>query len=129
MPRVPRDTLHKLRRQAALQLHERRTGEQVYELLPYQDGYGFGLLPQPAPGDLFFDIEGDPYIGDKGLEYLFGVGWLADDGSEAFRPFWAHDREQERRSFEAADRLLHATGWRSTRAATSTTTPPTRSRR
>jgi uncharacterized protein len=92
VPRVPRETLHKLRRQAALQLYERQTGEQVYELLPYQDGYGFAQLPEPAPGDLFFDIEGDPYIGDKGLEYLFGVGWLADDGGEAFTPFWAHDR-------------------------------------
>ena len=60
-----------------------RTGEQVYELLPYQDGYGFGLLPEPASGDLFFDIEGDPYIGDKGLEYLFGVGWLDEYGSGA----------------------------------------------
>jgi predicted RecB family nuclease len=98
--RVPRETLHKLRRQAALQLYERRTGEQVYELLPYQDGYGFGQLPQPALGDLFFDIEGDPYIGDKGLEYLFGVGWLAQDGSEAFRPFWAHDRDEERVKFQ-----------------------------
>jgi predicted RecB family nuclease len=98
--RVPRETLHKLRRQAALQLYERQTGEQVYELLPYQDGYGFAQLPEPAPGDLFFDIEGDPYIGDKGLEYLFGVGWLADDGSEAFTPFWAHDRAQERVAFE-----------------------------
>jgi predicted RecB family nuclease len=101
VPRVPRDTLHKLRRQAALQLYERQTGDQVYELLPYQDGYGFGQLPKPAPGDLFFDIEGDPYIGDKGLEYLFGVGWLADDGSEAFRPFWAHTRQEERIAFEA----------------------------
>jgi predicted RecB family nuclease len=54
VPRVPRETLHKLRRQAALQLYERQTGEQVYELLPYQDGYGFAQLPEPAPGDLFF---------------------------------------------------------------------------
>jgi predicted RecB family nuclease len=100
VPRVPRDTLAKLRRQAALQLHERTTGEQVYELLPYQEGYGFGLLPAPAAGDLFFDIEGDPYIGDKGLEYLFGVGWLDEHGAEQFRAFWAHDREEERRSFE-----------------------------
>ena len=83
------------------QLYERQTGNQVYELLPYQDGYGFGQLPTPAPGDLFFDIEGDPYIGDKGLEYLFGVGWLADEGSEAFTPFWAHTRQQERAAFEA----------------------------
>ena len=25
------------------------------------------------PGDLFFDIEGDPYAFDDGLDYLFGV--------------------------------------------------------
>ena len=127
---MPRDTLHKLRRQAALQLvRAPAPASRSTSCLPYQDGYGFGLLPQPAPGDLFFDIEGDPYIGDKGLEYLFGVGWLADDGSEAFQPFWAHDRAQERRSFEAAGRLLHGAGWPRTRAATSTTTQPTRSRR
>ena len=47
--RVPRDTLYKLRRQAALQLYERHTGEQIYELLPYLYGYGFGQLPEPAP--------------------------------------------------------------------------------
>ena len=98
--RMARDTLTKLRSQAALQLHERTTGEQVYELLPYQKGYGFGLLPRPAEGDLFFDIEGDPYIGDKGLEYLFGVGWLDEQGAEQFRAFWAHDRLEEKHSFE-----------------------------
>jgi uncharacterized protein len=98
--RVPRDTLYKLQRQAALQLHERRTGQQKYEFLPYKDGYGFGQLPEPAVGDLYFDIEGDPYIGDKGLEYLFGVGWLDNDGREAFRAFWAHDRAEERVRFE-----------------------------
>ena len=50
---------------------------------PTRTATASACCPQPAPGDLFFDIEGDPYIGDKGLEYLFGVGWLDDDGSEA----------------------------------------------
>ena len=27
----------------------------------------------PSAGDVFFDIEGDPYWGDDGLEYLFGI--------------------------------------------------------
>jgi hypothetical protein len=35
---------------------------------------GFYLLPESSPGDVFFDMEGDPYydIG-TGLEYLFGA--------------------------------------------------------
>ena len=33
---------------------------------------GFALLPPPSEGDLFFDMEGDPFYED-GLEYLFGV--------------------------------------------------------
>jgi uncharacterized protein len=99
--RLARDTLTKLRRQAVLQLYERTTGQQKYELLDHREGYGFDRLPLPADGDLYFDIEGDPYIGDKGLEYLFGVGWLGEAGSEEYRSFWAHDREAERRSFEA----------------------------
>ena len=71
-------------RQAALQLQERVTGEQRYELLALPaPATASGCCRQPADGDLFFDIEGDPYIGDKGLEYLFGVGWLDDDGSES----------------------------------------------
>ena len=34
---------------------------------------GLAILPPPSPGDLFFDIEGDPYALDDGLDYLFGV--------------------------------------------------------
>ena len=33
---------------------------------------GLAALPEPSPGDLFLDLEGDPYV-DGGLEYLFGV--------------------------------------------------------
>ena len=44
-------------------------------------GLGLAALPEPSVGDLFFDIEGDPYVGDSGLEYLLGVGWMEPDGS------------------------------------------------
>ena len=64
----------KLRRQAALQLERRETGEPVYELLPPHADAGFALLPDPSPGDLFFDIEGNPFWDEQGsLEYLWGV--------------------------------------------------------
>jgi predicted RecB family nuclease len=46
-------------------------------------------LPEPQPGDLFYDIEGDPHY-EGGLEYLHGI-WF--DGQ--FQAFWAHDRDAE----------------------------------
>ena len=30
-------------------------------------------LPSPSIGDIFFDLEGDPFVDDGGLEFLFGV--------------------------------------------------------
>jgi uncharacterized protein len=59
-------------------------------------------LPPPSPGDLFFDIEGDPYAFDDGLDYLFGV--LETDGT--FTAIWAQDETgdfslpAEQRAFE-----------------------------
>jgi predicted RecB family nuclease len=86
----------RLRRQAELQHRARITGEHVFELLPLVEGRGLELLPQPSAGDVFFDMEGDPfYEPARGLEYLFGV---VADGE--FRAFWAHDRVEERRAFE-----------------------------
>jgi hypothetical protein len=39
-------------------------------------------LPAPSPGDVFFDMEGDPFFDPAaGLEFLFGVLWRNDDGS------------------------------------------------
>jgi uncharacterized protein len=57
---------------------------------------GFELLPPRDTGDIFFDMEGDPYYaeGDRwfgeetGLEYLFGIH--TPEGT--FVPFWGCDR-------------------------------------
>jgi uncharacterized protein len=57
------------------------------------------MLPPADPGDICFDIEGYPLI-DGGLEYLLGVT-LCNGGGREFRDWWAHDRQQERVSFEA----------------------------
>ena len=77
--------------QARLQ-HARKTGDPAHELRVADPGKGFDLLPEPQPGDLFYDIEGDPHY-EGGLEYLHGV-W--SDGQ--FRAFWAHDHAAEARS-------------------------------
>ncbi|HMI99532.1 MAG TPA: TM0106 family RecB-like putative nuclease [Gaiellaceae bacterium] len=100
VPHIAASTLENIRHQAELQLRHRRTGEHAFDTLRPEDERGLALLPKPSPGDLFFDMEGDPYWEPTGgLEYLFGVLWH-EDGEEQFRGFWAHDREEERRAFE-----------------------------
>jgi predicted RecB family nuclease len=88
-------TLATLTAQARLQVAERESGEPRFEVF---DPEPLGALPQPDPGDLFFDFEGDPLWSDDGvtwgLEYLFGV--LETDGG--FRPLWAHDRRGEHKA-------------------------------
>lgn len=90
-------TFDSLRGQAAAQVRQERSGTPVFEVIG--DGGALAGIPAPDAGDIFFDFEGDPLwaegaSADWGLEYLFGV--METDGT--FRPFWAHDREQERRA-------------------------------
>jgi predicted RecB family nuclease len=107
IPRMTPSTFEALRDQAALQHDARITGRHAYRLLEPAPKRGFELLPKPSPGDVFFDIEGEPFWApDRGLEYLFGVLWR-EDGGTAFRGFWAHDRESEKRAFEELVDFLH----------------------
>ena len=107
-------TFAKLRKQAALQVRSRQTGEPVVELLPHDPRTGFGLLPIPNEGDVYFDMEGDPmYEPRLGLEYLFGCWLHAGDDSPLppraevidsergrFLAFWGRDRAAEKQAFE-----------------------------
>jgi uncharacterized protein len=54
----------------------------------------------PSDGDLFFDIEGDPFVGEQGLEYLFGYRYRGPDGEPVYAGDWALDREGEKAIFE-----------------------------
>ncbi len=93
------ETFEKLRRQASLQVQGRASERPIYELLPHEPPLGFAMMPQPAPGDVFFDMEGDPlYEPGRSLEYLFGC-WTPDD-DPPFRAFWALNRLEERKAFE-----------------------------
>ena len=98
VPGIGDPTVEKLRRQARLQLEQKRTGHVSYELLAPEAERGLARLPEPAEGDLFFDVEGDPFVED-GLEYLFGVAW-EEAGEVRYRSFWAHTRDEEKRAFE-----------------------------
>jgi hypothetical protein len=85
------NTQARLVTQARLQ-HARKTGEPDFELRAAQPSKGFDLLPEPQPGDLFYDIEGDPHY-EGGLAYLHAI-WF--DGR--FQAFWAHDHDAEARA-------------------------------
>lgn len=86
-------TRTRLRSQAELQLQEQTTGAPAYRLWPAQSGQGLQLLPEPDPGDVYLDFEGDPFApGGQGLEYLAGVC----DREGEFFTWWAHDAAQER---------------------------------
>jgi superfamily I DNA and/or RNA helicase len=95
VPDLAPSALGKLTAQAKLQVLQRDRGTPQYEIV---DPQPLALLPDPDPGDLFFDFEGDPlWTSDGrewGLEYLFGV--LEAGGS--FRPLWAHTRVDERQA-------------------------------
>jgi uncharacterized protein len=117
--------LVRVREQARIQLEGRLEGRPKYELLlpgpgnPADLERGLATLPPPSPNDLYFDIEGDPYAFEDGLDYLFGV--LEANGT--FHAFWARDENgeftlaAEQRAFEqlmdfvgerlAADPTLH----------------------
>lgn len=97
--RIQPETLDRLRHQAKLQIASAESGQPVFEVLPQREGKGFSRLPRPDSGDLFFDMEGDP-LAEGGLEYLFGL-YFFEEGMPVFKPFWAHNRQQERLAFEA----------------------------
>jgi uncharacterized protein len=98
------DTWAKNREQAELQLYRRERGRDLYRLLQPQPEAGFALLPDPSPGDLFFDFEGNPFWDAHGsLEYLWGI--LDVEGN--FTPLHAHDHATERIAFETFVDLVH----------------------
>ncbi|MDJ0336907.1 bifunctional RecB family nuclease/DEAD/DEAH box helicase [Cryobacterium sp. PH31-O1] len=90
-------TLAALRTQARLQLQSISGAALPVDV--FNPG-ALAVLPEPNPGDIFFDFEGDPLYTEEaatvaatvgattqwGLDYLFGLV----DTDESFRAFWAH---------------------------------------
>ncbi|MCC6179184.1 MAG: TM0106 family RecB-like putative nuclease, partial [Chloroflexi bacterium] len=130
------DALARIRAQAAIQVQGEREGLVISERIPPSrdregalvPNSGLLMLPEPSSGDLFFDIEGDPFFGSDevdGIDYLFGViepGRTDAAGQPAFHALWAIEGgtvtpAAERRAFEgfidlvmgrlAADPQLH----------------------
>jgi predicted RecB family nuclease len=98
--RGAREGYTRIREQARIQFEARTEGKLKYELLHSEAGEGLFRLPSPSKGDIFLDLEGDPFVGEGGLEYLFGVVTLGDGGNVVYQNRWALDRTQERAAFE-----------------------------
>ncbi|MBA3844770.1 MAG: TM0106 family RecB-like putative nuclease, partial [Actinobacteria bacterium] len=106
VPDIRRPTLTGLVQQARLQHEGEQAGTMPFELLELEVGRGFARLPEPSPGDVMFDLEGDPFwTPARELTFLFGM--LVRNGERwEYVPFWGHTPEQERRAFERAIDLV-----------------------
>src|SRR5437870_12126139 len=105
---VATHTFETLHDQAGLQLRRRTRGGLDWHALPIEPGCGLDQLPRPSPGDVNFDIEGDPFWEPaRGLQFLFGL-LTRDDGDWRYQAMWAHDRAEERGLFEALVDLVRA---------------------
>ena len=88
--------------QARLQVVSRQRPTPIYEVLePIEAGRGLARLPKPCAGDVFLDLEGDPFVEGGGREYLFGWVVLGPNGEAQYRERWALDAQGERQAFEA----------------------------
>jgi len=85
----------RVREQARVQFQGREQASPVYELLPRNPGEGLARLPEPTAADLFFDIEGDPFVDGGGIEYLIGAATCRDE----YAAVWAQDAATERAAF------------------------------
>ncbi|MDM7888516.1 PD-(D/E)XK nuclease family protein [Curtobacterium sp. RHCJP20] len=103
VPGMPRSTQDRLVRQARLQTEteaDQQAGRanKAKPRFELHDPRALDAIPEPDPGDVFFDFEGDPLHTEDGvhwgLDYLFG---LVDDRAD-FTAFWAHTIRDERQA-------------------------------
>lgn len=100
------DAYVRVREQARLQFDSRGKIPPLHELRRFEVGAGLGRLPEPSPGDVFLDLEGDPYAVEGGREYLFGLVTVDAAGDPSYRSFWAFTDQEERAAFESVMDLI-----------------------
>ncbi len=94
------DSYVRIREQARIVVEARTAGVDKFELMPGETGFGLTCLPEPSDGDIFFDLEGDPFVGEQGLEYLFGYLFKAVHSTHVYEGGWAFTRAEEKQRFE-----------------------------
>ena len=95
-----REGLEKARDQAKIQLESRGLKTPLHELRPFKEDEGLQQLPDPTPGDVFLDLEGDPFATEGGREYLFGIVTLDAASHPVYRAWWALTHNEEKQAFE-----------------------------
>ncbi len=105
VPGVEADTVRRLRSDARLWLQEQRSGIPHVRLRYPRDGKGLDLLPTPADGDVFFDLEGYGMGSSPHREYLWGA-MQRRRGTDGYRSWWAHNADDEVAAFSAAVRFF-----------------------
>ena len=98
--RGTRSTFERLGHQAKLQLQARSQPLPPVDALPIEPLRGLQRLPEPAPGDVYLDFEGDPFAGEHGLEYLTGYAWRDAKGVLQLSQDWAVDAASEKAACE-----------------------------
>jgi predicted RecB family nuclease len=99
--RIGEAALFRIREQARLQVMGREQGKPCYEMLePMETDKGLATLPSPSPGDVFLDLEANPYVLDQGLEYLIGFLTVDPSTETRYESLWAFNRAEEKKAFE-----------------------------
>jgi predicted RecB family nuclease len=93
-----KETFLRKQSQAKVQWEGREQKKLLHESLPIETGRGLNRLPEPSEGDIYFDIEGDAFYLDGGLEYVLGYAY-AENGNYTYKRLWSTNRSEERKAF------------------------------
>jgi predicted RecB family nuclease len=102
-----KESYERLREQARVQVMSREAARPIYEILPVISNQGLTRLPAPSRGDIFFDLESDPFAGLDGREYLFG--YIGTSTESPYVAHWALTPANERSVFESFVNTVMAT--------------------
>ena len=95
--RVGEQTFGNLRAQADIQIRGEKQGKVLAETIKVAE---LAKFPLSSPGDIWFDMEGDPYADEgRGHEYMFGYVFLVD-GKTTFKTCDAITLVEEQAAFE-----------------------------
>ncbi len=93
---VSKETFSRLRDQAEIQVRGRGHKVPLFEV---RETEIFALMPAPSSGDIWFDMEGDPFANNgDGLEYMFGYLWN-ENSKYQFNTFDARNSAEEKKAF------------------------------